>query len=462
MCLARGHESGLMLRNATSRLVAIHLLLAAVTTAGVLAFLYWSTNDLVEGEVRKVVNAELAGLADEYQNHGIFGLARAIERRTSSERERDAVYLLTDALGRRLAGNLRGWPPTVEPGSGWVALELYRTDRGSPALIEAASIRLRDGERLLVGRDAEARTRFRQALLQAAWQSLGAAVLLSILTGWLLSRLVLSRISAIDRTANEIVSGNLALRVPVRGSDDEFDRVSTTLNRMLDRIEALVENLRMTTDSLAHDLRSPLMRLRAHVAELASPGLDETAREDLTARSIAEVEHLLKTFSALTQISRIEAGLGREEFAPVDLDALVTDAVELYAPVAADKSVELGSTGNAEPIDGHTQLIALALSNMLENAIRYAPEGSEIVLSLQDSADAVCLSVSDQGPGIPEPDRSRVLQRFVTLDPSRHETASGLGLALVAAVAGLHGASFKLGDNDPGLVATLSFPKRSA
>lgn len=451
-----------MLRNATSRLVAIHLLLVAFTTAGVLAFLYWSTNDLIEGEVREVVNTELAGLAEEYQDQGIFGLARAIERRTSSDRERDAVYLLTDAFGRRLAGNLRAWPPTVEAGSGWVALELYRTDRGSPALIEAASIRLRDGERLLVGRDAEARTRFRQALWQAALQSLAAAVLLSLLTGWLLSRLVLSRISAIDRTANEIVSGNLTLRVPVRGSDDEFDRVSNTLNQMLDRIEALVENLRMTTDSLAHDLRSPLMRLRAHVAELSSPDLDETARDELTARSVAEVEHLLKTFSALTQISRIEAGLGRDEFAPVDLDALVTDAVELYSPVAADKKVELRSTGSARSIEGHTQLIALALSNLLENAIRYAPEGSEIVIELRDTAEAVSVAVSDQGPGIPEADRSRVLQRFVTLDSSRHETASGLGLALVAAVAGLHGASIDLGDNEPGLVATVRFPRRSA
>ena len=448
-----------MFRNATTRLVAIHLLLVAISTAGVLGYLFWSTNDLIDGEVREVVNAELAGLADDYQDLGVLGLARAIERRTDNKRERDAVYLLTDAIGRPLAGNLSGWPPTVEPGSGWVALELYRTDRTGSALIEAASIRLRDGERLLVGRDANARARFRQALTQAALQALAAAILLSVLTGWLLSRLVLRRISDIDRTANEIVSGNLSRRVPVRGSGDEFDRLSGTLNRMLGRIETLIEDLRMTTDSLAHDLRSPLMRLRSHITELSATGLDDKTREDLAARAVAEVEHLLKIFSSLIQISRIEAGLGRDEFAPVDLNALVANAVDLYAPVAADRDIELRSTGAAEPIFGHEQLIALALSNLLENAIRHAPEGSAIIIGLNEAPDIVGLSVTDQGPGIPVPDRSRVLQRFVTLDPSRHGPASGLGLALAAAIAGLHDAAIDLDDNTPGLVATIRFPK---
>lgn len=446
-----------MLRNATTRLIAVHLVLVVLSTTGVLGFLYWSTNDLIDGEVRKVVDTELAGLADDYRSLGVLGLARAIERRGKSER--DAVYLLTDATGRRLAGNLRAWPSTVEPGAGWIALELRRVDRDASTLIEAASIRLRGGERLLVGRDAQARDRFRQALTRAAAQALAGAVLLSLLTGWLLSRFILGRIGEIDRTASEIISGEFGRRVPVRGTGDEFDRLSGTLNRMLARIESLVDNLRMTTDSLAHDLRSPLMRLRAHMGDLAAPGLDETAREDIVARAEAETEHLLRTFTSLIQVSRAEAGLGRDDFTTLDLDRLVMDAVDLYQPAAADKAVMLRRIGTAMPVHGHAQLVTLALSNLLENALRHAPPGSEIVIALRASRDSVSLSVTDRGPGIPATDRDRVLQRFVMLGKDRKDGAGGLGLALVAAIARLHDAAIHLDDNAPGLIVTLRFPR---
>ncbi len=447
-----------MLRNATTRLIAVHLLLVAASTGAVLGFLYWSATSLIEGEVREVVNAELTGLAEDYRSRSVLGLARTIDRRLESAARRDAVYLLTDAYGRRITGNLEAWPPTVTPGSGWVELELYRTDRDRSALVAAASIQLSGGERLLVGRDAQARVLFGNALRNAVLQALLAALLLSVATGWLLSRLVLSRIADISRTASEIMSGDLGRRIPLRGSDDEFDRLSATLNRMLGQIEGSLDNLRTTTDSLAHDLRSPLTRLRSQLTELTAPGLNEPARQAIVGRAVAETEALLRTFTSLMQISRAEAGVGRTEFAPVDLEKLVADAFELYGPVAAEKGIELARHGTKPAIQGHAQLLSLALSNLIENALRYAPSGSTVTIGLAADARGAKLSVSDRGPGIPAADRDRVLERFVTLDPSRHDQASGLGLALVAAVAKLHRAQIDLADNAPGLIASLHFP----
>jgi len=447
-----------LLRNATTRLIAAHLLLVVMSTGAVLAFLYWSTTELIDGEVRDVVTAELEGLSDSYERHGVIGLSQAIERRLENAAQRDAVYLLADAYGRPIAGNLAAWPPTVVPGAGWVKLDLYRTDRERSALIAAASILLAGGERLLVGRDAEALSRFDRTLLYAVLRALVAALLLSLATGWLLSRLVLSRITEISDTSADIISGDLSRRVPVRGSGDEFDRLSQTLNRMLDRIEGLIENLRAVTDSLAHDLRSPLTRLRTQLGGLDDPGLDDKARRAAIRRATDEAENMMRTLTSLVEISRAEAGLGRTGFESVELEMLAADAADLYGPVATEKGVNIVVEGHTRPISGNPQLLAQALSNLLENALRYAPEGSEIRIRLDDGADTATLSVVDQGPGIPAADRQRVLERFVTLDPSRSDGGTGLGLALVAAVAKLHGADVRLSDNAPGLVVTLTFP----
>jgi len=250
--------------------------------------------------------------------------------------------------------------------------------------------------------------------------------------------------------------------VPLRGSGDEFDRLSETLNRMLGQIEALVANLRTTTDSLAHDLRSPLTRLRGQLAELAEPALDEERRQALVTRAVTETEGLLRTFASLIEISRAEAGLARADFAPVDLARLASDAVELYEPAATDRDITLVSQGSAPAIQGHGQLIAQALSNLLENALRYAPAGSTVTVEVGSGANEASIAVLDQGPGIPEDQRETVLQRFATLDPSRgtHDggQGTGLGLALVAAVAKMHGGRIALADNAPGLVARLYFP----
>lgn len=443
-------------RNARTRLVLASMVLSTALTALVLGFVYVTANRTIENETRGVVMAELAGLRDEYERLGTIGLMAAIDRRAQDAEARDAVYLLTDATGNVLAGNLAGWPKGIEPGSGWVNLQLTRMSSGDDVSISAASIRLPLHERLLVGRDASARQQFDSALLRTVGLALIAGLALSLLTGWLLTRLVFSRLSDIAKTADDIVSGDLTRRMPLRGSGDEFDQMSQTLNDMLGKIEELVGNLRMTTNSIAHDLRSPLSRLRQRVERLTDPTADAEGHEADAARALAEVDHLLRVFAQLTEISRAEAGLGRDEFEQVDLNALVRDVAEFYEPVAQDQGVSLTLTGTAGPIPGHKALLAQALSNLLENALRYAPEGSELTVALTEQNGAVTLAVRDLGPGVPEDQIDRLSQPFVTLDPARSDQNSGLGLALVAAIARMHGGTFQARNRAPGLEAAIT------
>lgn len=448
------------LNNSRTRLVVAGMVLSTFLTATVLALVYVTANRSIESETRSVVSAELTGLADEYERRGLIGLVAAIERRLPSASERDALYLLTDRLGVKLVGNLKGWPGTVAAGSGWVDLELRRAEDDQLVPVSAASIRLPGGERLLVGRDAVARQQFDRVLLRSVALALGIALILSVLTGWLFTRLVFSRLSDIAATAENIVSGDLSRRMPMRGTGDEFDQVAGTLNNMLDMIEELISNLRTTSNSMAHDLRSPLSRLRQRVEALSEPGKSELDREVDVARATAEIDHVLRVLGQLTDISRAEAGLGREQFEEVDLQQLVGDVAELYEPVAADKGIRLEISGHAVPIQGHRPLLSQALSNLLENALRYAPQDTAITISISEDETFAFLSVRDRGPGVPEEDLERLIQPFVTLDPARTERNAGLGLALVAAISHMHEGAFEVRNRNPGLETIIKLTRQ--
>lgn len=450
----------LTLNNSRTRLVLASMVLSTLLTATVLALVYVTANRSIEGETRSVVSAELTGLADEYERRGLIGLLTAIERRLPSASERDALYLLTDRFGAKLAGNLKQWPEDIAAGSGWVDLELRRDDNDQLVPISAASIRLPGGERLLVGRDAVAREQFDRVLLRSVGIALAIALVLSVLTGWLFTRLVFSRLSDIASTAENIVSGDLSRRMPLRGTGDEFDQVAGTLNTMLDRIEELVNNLRTTSNSIAHDLRSPLSRLKQRVEALSDPEKTDHEREVDVIRAGMEIDHVLRVLGQLTEISRAEAGVGREQFEPVDLQQLVADVVELYDPVAVDQGIRLEVTGSAQPIPGHRPLLSQALSNLLENAMRYAPTDSTVTINLHDEGRFSCLSVRDRGPGVPPEDLPRLQMPFVTLDPARTERNAGLGLALVAAISHMHGGAFEARNSDPGLMAIIKLARQ--
>jgi signal transduction histidine kinase len=447
-----------LIRSARTRLVFASALLGLIAIASVLGLVYWTANRIIEGETRDVVSAELNGLADSYADLGVLGVTRAIERRIRNSPERDALYLLTDRFGRPIAGNLGAWPPTVVPGRGWVEINLIRTDTDREVPISAASIELRHGERLLVGRDASARQRFERVLGQSLAMALVAATGLSLMTGWLLTRLVFRRVGEISETARDIVRGDLTRRISTREGGDEFDRVAETLNDMLDRIEALITSLRTTTNSLSHDLRSPLTRLRQHVEELSLGDLPAEKREAAADRALREVDHILRVFSDLTEIARAEAGIGRSEFQPLDLAELARDVAEFYEPLALEKGTTIRVDGRPTPVLGHPGLLSRAVSNLLENAIRYAPERSEICVRTGIEGARAVVSVSDHGVGIAPSDRDRILEPFVTLDASRSDGTTGLGLALVASVARLHEGRVAMADNEPGLVVSIEIP----
>ena len=449
----------LSLNNSRTRLVLASMVLSIFLTATVLALVYFTANRSIESETRSVVSAELTGLADEYERRGLIGLITAIERRLPSASERDALYLLTDRFGNKLVGNLKQWPEHIKAGSGWVELELRRADNDQLVPVSAASIRLPGQERLIVGRDAVARQQFDRVLLRSVALALGIALVLSVLIAWLFTRLVFSRLSDIASTAENIVSGDLSRRMRLRGTGDEFDQVAGTLNNMLDRIEELISNLRTTSNSIAHDLRSPLSRLKQRVEALSDPGKSEQEREADIARATLEIDHVLRVLGQLTEISRAEAGLGREQFEEVDLQHLVGDVIELYDPVAADQNIQLKVEGEAAPVQGHRPLLSQALSNLLENAMRYAPKDTTITITISEDDQFAQLSVCDQGPGVPAKDLPRLQLPFVTLDPARTERNAGLGLALVAAIAHMHGGKFVARNCDPGLEVTLNLSR---
>lgn len=446
-------------RNATSRLIAAHMALVTVPTAAALGFVYVAAGGVVDAEMRSVVEAELRGLADDYGQAGVAGLARAIERRLSAPSQGDAIYLLAAADGRRIAGNLGQWPPTLAPGGGWSTLELYRAGAAAPTTISAVAVGLPDGQRLLVGRDVAARAAFDRTLSRAlVWSLLGIAAV-AVVTGWLLSRLVLSRIGDIAATARRIVAGAGDERIAQRGTGDEFDRLAGALNAMIDRNAALVRDLRMVTDSLAHDLRSPLGRMRSHIDAARAPALGVDERDRLLGRAAGEAESVLAASTALLELSRIEAGIGAEQFAVVDLGALAQDMADLYGAAAEDAGMALECDAPAPtPVCGHPQLLAQAASNLIENALRYASTGGALRIYAGLRGGAATLVVEDRGPGVAEADRARVRARFVRLDPARGGKGAGLGLALVDAVARMHGGELALGDARPGLRAELRLP----
>lgn len=459
---ARLRALRLALRTTSVRLAAVQWAVTFLSVVLVLGMIVRATEDLLAGESRTVLATELRGFADIHTLGGLSALVGAIDRRVA-ERQWDAnVYLLVAPDGSYLAGNLDAWPsgaptapvPVVQEG----LLRIFRTDLGRPAQVNAVTVQLMDGARLLLGRDAEIEARSREALGLAVALGLIFATLAAAASGWVLSRMLLGRIGGITTTAQAIISGDLSQRVPAASGGDEFDRLAETLNRMIDRIEAQMAELRLVTDSLAHDLRSPLTRLRLHLNQAQAKAPGETMERALD--EVAQIERLLKT---MLDLARAEAGIGQDQMAPVDLGALAEDIAELFEPLAETREVTL-AVEVTEPVvlSGHRDLLFLALSNLVENALRFAPVGSRVLISLANG-EGPRLGVADSGPGIPAEARQRAVGRFVRLDCAEGPATgtaprTGLGLALVAAIARLHDARLLLEDNAPGLRAVLSFP----
>ncbi|MFC4351072.1 ATP-binding protein [Fodinicurvata halophila] len=439
--------------SATFRFALAYVALFGVSVLLLFGFIYWSTITLIEGQVAQTVAAEITGLEERYRNEGISGLEEAISQRSGRGGEAESVYLLTDSNYNPVAGNLRNWPETAIADGRWTVLPLYHRERGDePILVGARSFQLPNGYRLLVGRDMSARASFQQNLQEALAWGLGVTLALGLGGGWIFGRNILRRVDAVAETSRRIMDGDLSQRVPREGGNDEFDRLAGNLNRMLERIEALMTGMRLVSDSLAHDLRSPLTHLKGRIElTLLGPPDVESYRQTLE-QALSEIDTIQTTFNALLAIAEAESGVSRTRLETLDLSEVLRDVQELYEPLAEDKGLRLRADIETPVyVSGHRQLLAQAFANLLDNAIKYSPQDSQVLVSLTPQQEQVEVTVADEGEGIPEADRKRVLERFVRLDTARSEPGSGLGLSLVAAVARLHESELALEDNNPGL-----------
>ena len=457
---------GKLLRTSTFRFAAVYLVLFALSSGAVLAYVYWNTAVLLERQTDEIIEAEVTGLNEQYRQRGLDGLISIVAER--STQSRDGLYFFSNYFGRRLAGNMDGKPDEVSGKSGWAEFPYtVRTLEGEEKhRARAFHIQLRGGFTLIVGRDVEDRLQFANMIRRSLIVALVMIAGLGLAGGLLMSRNFLNRIDTIGETSRSIMAGDLSERMPVSGTGDELDRLSLSLNAMLDQIERLMAGMKEVTDNVAHDLKTPLTRLKARVEDALRSQSPEQHRAALE-QTLQEADELLKTFASLLSIARTEAGEARTGLEATDVTELIDDLGELYEPLAeeAGGTLEVFATKGLQ-VKGDRQLLAQAVTNLLDNALKYAVwEGGDgghpdlvVKLRADRQGNEVVIEVSDNGPGIPREDRARVVERFVRLDKSRSKPGSGLGLSLASGVASLHRGRLELADAGPGLRARIYLP----
>jgi signal transduction histidine kinase len=464
---------GKLFRTTTFKLTLVYLTVFALFAAFLLGYFAFNTRRLITEQITDTVNAEITGLSEQYRQGGIRRLVASIDDR--ARRPGSSLYLVTTYNGEALAGNVTALQPGALDTPGWIETTYRRLDEADEkdkkhpdhhALVRV--FQLPGGFRMLVGRDLEERERLYHIVTAAGRWSVAIVIVLGLAGGLFVTRRVLRRVDAMTETSRSIMAGDLGERLPVAGSGDELDRLAVNLNLMLERIEALMHGLKEVSDNIAHDLKTPLTRLRNRTEQALRTASSEAEYRAALEGTIEESDGLIRTFNALLMIARAESGQSRDNMVEFDAGEIAQDIGELYEPLAEQKGIALTVEAPAAAVvKGNRELVSQALSNLVDNAIKYAaspdrPEGSapaQIVVQAVNDGDRVLLSVSDKGPGIPEADRQRVLERFVRLEQSRSQPGSGLGLSLVAAVARLHGGELTLADNEPGLKSIIALPR---
>ncbi len=457
---------GKLFRATAFRLALAILALSAVGAGIVLTAVAWQVVKLVDEETGRTIDVEAKGLIDTYDREGLIGLYQVIEAR---KREPGAsLYLLTNPAGKSLAGNVQQIPPGVLERKGFVDV-FYRSSVGGERTHQALVriYRLPPGFLLLVGHDLADRGRIEKVMVRALAVSLIFFAALAALGALFVARRVLKRIDDMNTSAHGIMAGDLTRRLPVSGSGDEIDRLAEGLNEMLGRIGELMQGLREVSDNIAHDLRTPLTRLRNHAEAALAFGGDAASYRAALEKTIEESDGLIRIFNALLLIARAEAGGDVEGLQPFDVGEAARSVAELYEPIAEEEGVALRVETDGElAVRGNRELIGQTIANLVDNALKYAapkddgPAGvrPEVLIRVRRSGGLVELTVADRGPGIATADRVRVLDRFVRLEGSRSRPGSGLGLSLAAAVARMHGGTVELEDNEPGLRVRVTLP----
>jgi signal transduction histidine kinase len=454
---AAGISTRRLLRSAGFRFAAVYALLLAVSAAALAMFLWWSTAGLLDRQTTAAIQADAQSLSERFAAGGLRALVLTIEDRLTQNVEDDALYLLIDPAGQRIAGNLEHWPQGAAQNGAWYELPIERAGMRSLAVVQ--SFDLPGGFRLLIGRDVQVRAQLRGLLADALlWAILVVVAMAS--AGALVVRSMFRRtLASVSATAAAIGGGDFTQRVTLSGRGDEFDQLAETINDMLDRMGRLMEGVREVSNAIAHDLRTPITRARA---KLEDAGLHAGTVGELRAaieRATVDLDDIVAVFQALLRIAEIEAGSRRAAFATLDVSPLLADVAELYGVVAEEKGIALTvQVPPRLPAFGDRDLIQQAVVNLVDNAVKFSPPGGTVVLSATAARAGVEIAVADQGSGMPEADRARAAERFFRGESARNTPGSGLGLALVQAVAQLHGGSLALADAAPGLVAILSLP----
>ena len=459
---------GKLLRTTAFKLTLVYLLVFILFAASLLGYFALNTRRLITEQITATVQGEIRALTELYNEGGLRRLVIAVELR--SRRPGSSLYLVTTPNGEGLAGNVGALQPGVLGHPGWLETSYRRLDlpegADRSALVNVVQL---GGFHLLVGRDLEERERLYAIVSNAGRWSFALVVVLGLAGGFFVSRRVLSRIDAMTGTAQAIMAGDFAGRLPVAGTGDEIDRLADNVNAMLDRIVALMRGLSEVSDNIAHDLKTPLTRLRNRCEQALRSSNSEAEYRAALESTIDESDDLIRTFDALLMIARAESGHSRDNMSDFDAAEIARDVGELYEPLAEEKGLELrvDAAGTA-PVRGNRELVSQALANLIDNAIKYAAEDSagklngkpaEILVKAGNEGERIVLTVEDHGPGIPAADRGRVVERFVRLEKSRSEPGSGLGLSLASAVARLHGGELKLEDNEPGLRSIIALPR---
>ncbi len=443
------------LRSSTFKLALFCIAVFGAIVFGLLGYVYWSTVSYVHGRTDHAITMELAILQRVYTSSGRSGLIDAIEQRLAGQNFEGGVYLLADPSFSSLVGNLADWPPAIKGFSGRAD---FRAGEGLQ-LLRSAFTTLQDGSHLLVGKGIDNLDVFEAKIKTAGALCIVLILVLAGVASVTVTRRTVGRIEAINATSRAIMQSGLGQRIPLRATGDEWDELAANLNSMLDRIEVLMAEVKQATDNVAHDLRTPLARMRRRLEKAYNRQREADCDQSLIGDTMADLEGVLGMFASLTRISQIEAYDRTAAFRSVNLVEIASEVVELCDAAAEDKGVHLEVLGHQRVlVAGDRDLLFDAVANLLDNAIKHGRQGGQVTVEVNRSDGAAVISVSDDGPGIPVAECENVFKRFYRLEQSRRTPGNGLGLSLVAAVARLHRARIEMADNKPGLKIKLRFP----
>lgn len=448
------------LTSSTFRLALIAIGTFGLIASAIFSYVYLSTSSYVRSRSDRLIMTESASLRDAYERSGRDGLADLIRQRIADKGFADHVYILADPSLTVLAGNFREWPHAAVASSGWTEFraEGALSNAAGRTLVRGMLDTFPGGDRLLVGRNISDLDSFTAQIKRAVISGVALMFALAAVASILVTRRTVGRIEQINATSRAIMASGLDKRIPLRGTSDEWDRVAENLNLMLDRIEALMGDVKQVSDNVAHDLRTPLTRMRGRLEKAyhgPRKGEDDQA---LIGDTIADLDAVLRIFSSITRIAHIETKVRKGAFRTVNLAEIAGEVVELYDAAAEQDGTHLATTGDGQVlVTGDRDLIFDAIANLVDNAIKHGRAGGYVVVASENINGSPVISISDDGPGIPAEQYERVFKRFYRLEQSRYTPGNGLGLSLVAAVAHLHGARIEMLDNSPGLKLRLWF-----